>query len=133
MPAAPHMPKETKHNMLTAFRASIQYLPFSYPFFEYQKTEFEERIEKIAEKMRRDLAAELYGHLEYLQTLNMIKTHYNNGQSIVRNIVHDALEGVLPKNVIAYKNATPTDYRLFQTADYVCTIELTAIKYSNHE
>ena len=133
MPATTHMPKETKRNMLTAFRANIQYLPFSHSFFEYQKTAFEERIEKIAERMRRDLAAELYGHLEYPQTLNMIKTHYNNGQSIVHNIVHDALEGALSKNVIARKNATPTDYRLFQTADYVRTIELTAIKYSNHE
>ena len=36
---------------------------------------------------------------------------------------------VFSKNVIVFKNASPSEYRLQQVADYVCGIELTALKY----
>lgn len=32
-----------------------------------------------------------------------------------------------------YRDASPQEYRLSQVADFLCTIELTATKYINHE
>lgn len=33
---------------------------------------------------------------------------------------------------IVYRSAQPSEYRLSQAADYICTMELTAIKYAEH-
>lgn len=38
---------------------------------------------------------------------------------------------MLSKNAVIYRTAA-TDYRLSQAADYICTIELTRLKYSGH-
>lgn len=32
---------------------------------------------------------------------------------------------------VTYRLASPADYRLSQAADYICTMELTALKYQN--
>ncbi len=36
------------------------------------------------------------------------------------------------EELVIYKLVTPADYRLFQLADYICTLELTALKYRAH-
>ena len=40
---------------------------------------------------------------------------------------------MLSKNAVVYKDAHPQDYVLSQVADFLCTIELTAIKFENHD
>ena len=40
-----------------------------------------------------------------------------------------AINHALSKNAISYRMASATEYRLSQAADYICTAELTALKY----
>lgn len=96
-------------------------------------SEFAGNQNGLAERMRRDLTVELFDHLEFFQRYDAVKIYYDNGQPIVTEVIHSALEYVLARDVIVYREATPRAYRLFQVADYICTIELTAIKFDSKE
>ena len=47
-------------------------------------------------------------------------------------VMHRAVEYALSKDAVVYRSAQPSEYRLSQVADYICTMELTAIKYAEH-
>lgn len=67
------------------------------------------------------------------QSYDIVKVYYDNGQAFITNVIHHALEYVLGKNTVVYRDVRPTDYRLFQMADFTCGIELVALKYEHRE
>ena len=79
--------------------------------------------------MKRDLADHLLAHLDAFQQYDAIKVYYDNGQQIVSNALHAAIDYALSKDAIIYRKSSPKDYRLEQAADFLCMIELTALKY----
>jgi hypothetical protein len=121
--------KETRRHMLSTFRTFVQHLPFEYFCFSYRKSQFGNDSSRLAAAMKRDVTYALFEKLESLQIFDKIKIYYDNGQGIVTEVIHDAFEYVLAKEAIVYKDAKPAEYRLLQVVDYVCTIELTAIKF----
>nr|WP_322154996.1 hypothetical protein [Paratractidigestivibacter sp.] len=48
---------------------------------------------------------------------------------MVTSALHGAIDFALSKDAILYRLASAQDYRLFQTVDYLCTLELTDVKY----
>lgn len=130
------MDVEERKKYLASFRVFLQYLPFMYEMFAYKKSELD--INPLAprgaiQRIRRDLAIYLLDHLEYLQQFDEVKIYYDNGQSLVTQTLHDAVGFALSKEAIIYRDASPQRYRLSQVADYICTLELEAIKYANAE
>ena len=116
---------------LSSFRVMVDKLPFRYITLAYRKEDYQDSA-NLFNRMKRDLVNELFENLEYLQRFDKVKIYYDNGQSLVTNALHDAVEYALSKNAIVYRNARPENYRLFQLADYICTLELTALKYQTH-
>ena len=57
--------------------------------------------------------------------------YYDNGQQSIAEAVHKAMDYALAKDAVVYRSASPADYRLSQVADYICTMELTALKYAD--
>ena len=43
-----------------------------------------------------------------------------------------SIEYALSRDTVIYRSAQPSEYRLSQVADYICTMELTAIKFAEH-
>lgn len=78
---------------------------------------------------KKELSAFLLDNLEFFQHFDKVKVYYDNGQTEVAHILHDSIEFALSKEAIVYRIVSPEDYRLFQLADYICGIELTAAKY----
>lgn len=124
---------EQRRKALGAFRTFVQNLPVSYFCFRYKKSQFGQDRNKLTERMKRDLTMELFNQLDFFQQFDNVKIYYDNGQPVVTEVIHTALEYVLVKNVVVYRDASPRSYRLFQIADYVCTVELTSIKFDKHE
>lgn len=124
-----HLDKETHRHLLSTFRAFVQHLPFDYLCFSYRKSQFGNDSDRLATAMKRDVTYALFEKLESLQVFDRVKIYYDNGQGIVTEVIHDAFEYVLAREAIVYKDARPADYRLLQVVDYICTIELTAIKF----
>lgn len=123
---------DDRKRMLSKFAVFAQNFPFSYKTFAYEKSD-SPSMDALLHKMERDLNFFLYEHLAYFQAFDKIKIYYDDGQAIVTNALHAAVECVLAKDAIIYKDASPKNYRLFQLADYVCTLELTAMKFQAHD
>ena len=81
--------------------------------------------------MRKRLSSFLFDELPYLQGFDVVKIYYDNGQQSIAGAVHEAMNHVFAKDVVIYRSVSSVDYRLSQVADYICTMELTALKYSD--
>lgn len=103
---------ETRKSYLSSFRIFASHLPFSYMTLAYKKSEFQDDANKLLDQMKRDLINGLFDNIAYLQKFDEVKVYYDNGQAIVTKALHDAIEYVLAKDAIVYKNADPADYRL---------------------
>lgn len=60
-------------------------------------------------------------------------TSFLRRQQVVTNALQASVGYALAKEVVVYRKAAPKDYRLEQTADLMCTIELTALKFKAGE
>ena len=121
----------TRKALLNGFRVMAGKLPFQYMTFAYRKSEFA-GYESLFNSMKRDLILSIFDNIDFFQKFGKIKVYYDNGQSVVTNALHDAVEYALAREAVIYRDAEPADYRLFQLADYICTLELTALKYQAH-
>ena len=91
-----------------------------------EKKHIEDDIELVL-KLSKQLSAIIKNHLDYFQSFDAIKIYYDNGQVQVRRLLTSVF-GVLLENV-SFKTVSPSDYRLFQVADLVCTLKLVSIKF----
>lgn len=83
--------------------------------------------------MKRDISGLLFDNLGFFQSFDEVKVYYDNGQDIVKQALDQSIGFVLSKNAVQRRRTSMTDYRLEQVADYLCTIELAAIKYAAKE
>lgn len=61
---------------------------------------------------------------------DVVKVYYDNGQVEVKRILYSVFNTML-KNVI-FKKTIPSNYRLFQVADLICTLKLAELKNNEH-
>ena len=127
-----YLEAEQRKKLLVAFNILVQRLPVRYKTFVYRRCEFE-TPGKLAERMKRDVAGMFNENLMYFQGFDHVKVYYDNGQAIVKRALDEAVASVLSKHAIVKRRTTMTEYRLAQVADYLCTIELAAVKYEAKE
>lgn len=123
---------EQRKKMLVTFSALVRRLPVRYAVFSYRRSEFED-LEKLTARMKRDISNLLFDHLGFFQSFDDVKVYYDDGQDIVKQALDQSIGFVLSKGVVERRKTSMVDYRLEQVADYLCTIELAAIKYAAKE
>lgn len=121
-----------RKKLLQSFNIFVQRLPIEYHTFSYRTAEFA-TPDELAARMRRDISEFILGRLGFFQSFDDVKVYYDNGQDVVKSAIHGAFESALSHNVVIRRRTTMTEYRLAQVADYLCTIELAAIKYAAKE
>ena len=126
------MSLEQRKKMLYSFNVLVQRLPIKYATFAYRRSEFDD-LAKLTARMKRDISGLLFDHLDFFQAFDDVKVYYDNGQNIVKRALDQSFGFALSKGVLERRKTSMTDYRLEQAADYLCTIELAAIKYAAKE
>ena len=58
-----------------------------------------------------------------------VKIYYDNGQVEVTRILSSVFNALLDN--VEFKRVIPSDYRLFQVADLICTLKLIELKRNN--
>ncbi len=99
--------------------------PIKIHSFIYKKREYKNK-NSLVSMMARDLSAFIRDNLEMFNSFDKVKVYYDNGQNEISNILNVSLNSFLQNVEIA--NVKPKNYKLFQVADFVCTIELLNIK-----
>ena len=96
-----------------------------YKSFVFRKCEYENNF-KLEARMARDLSQFIRENLLYFQGFEKVILYYDNGQHELNRI----LNTVLATQLVDYdeRQVLPSDYRLFQVADLICTLELLKIK-----
>lgn len=123
---------EQRKKILSCFSTLVRHLPITYQTFVYERHEIPDPA-ALSARMRRDISNFLFDHLAYFQSFDDVKVYYDDGQDVVSRALRDSIGFVLSKGAVERRRTTMTDYRLEQAADYLCTIELAAIKYASKE
>ncbi|MEY8436287.1 DUF3800 domain-containing protein [Atopobiaceae bacterium 24-176] len=117
-----------RKRLLSAFRVFFRNLPVRYTCISLKSAEYENK-EEVEAAMRRAISNFLFDHLAFFQDFDDVKIYYDNGQGTVAHALHRAMDFALPRDAVVYKAAAPENYRLSQVADYICTMELAALRY----
>lgn len=119
---------DQRKKMLGCFEALCRSIPFTYKTFAYPRKEVEQPEDFIA-RFKRDLVVFLTDNLAYFQTFRHVKIYYDNGQQMITEALHHAIDFMLSRNAVLYRMASPREYRLSQVADCVCALELADLKF----
>ncbi|MBR1906964.1 MAG: DUF3800 domain-containing protein [Clostridiales bacterium] len=84
----------------------------------------------ITNMLSKQLADFIRRHLDFFANYNAIKLYYDNGQTEVTKILVSVFNTLLDN--VEFKRVIPSNYRLFQVADLMCTLKLTELKMNKH-
>lgn len=110
------------------FRALFSFMraaDIGFKTFLFKKREFHGYHDALVSRMARDISSYIKSNLTYFQSFERVIVYYDNGQKEITTIINTVLNALLEAEV---RNVRPSDYRLFQAADMICTLELLAVK-----
>ena len=81
-------------------------------------------------RLSKQIGAFIRDNYNYFLDFNIVKVYYDNGQVEVTRILSSVFNSLLDN--VEFRKVTPSDYRLFQVADLICTLKLTELKMENH-
>lgn len=76
--------------------------------------------------MAKEISEFIRDNLEFLQSFNNVILYYDNGQHELNRILNVVLSTELSQ--YEARKVLPKDYKLFQAADLICTLQLLALK-----
>lgn len=81
-------------------------------------------------KLSKQISNFINNHYGDFLSYDNVKIYYDNGQIEVSRILSSIFNSLLPNPV--FRKVMPTDYKLFQVADLICTMELIKLKIENN-
>ena len=79
--------------------------------------------------LSKSLKKSLTENIEYLNQFDTFIIYYDRGQAQVTRILSSVFSAVFSNKTILFKeHVVPSNYKLFQAADVICTFELIAKK-----
>lgn len=113
-------------NKMIAF---IKRIRIRYKYFYIEKKHISDGVE-AAGKLSRQISQFIREHYEEFLSFDNVKIYYDNGQTEVSKILSSVFNALLPNPV--FRKVMPTKYKLFQTADFLCTMALIKLKLDNN-
>lgn len=121
---------QSRKKLLSAFRVFFRHTSIQYHCVKLKPSEYDS-VDSLIAAMRKCVVDFVFSQLEFFQNFDVVKVYYDGGQKSVAEAVRKALDYALAKDSIVYRASSYEDYRLSQIADYLCTMELTALKYED--
>ncbi len=81
-------------------------------------------------KLSKIIANFIREHYEFFLSFEIVKIYYDNGQVELNKILAAVFSTLLDN--VEFRKVIPSNYRLFQVADLVCTLKLVELKLENH-
>lgn len=102
----------------------------SYKTFVFEKRQFEDLL-KLEGRMAKEMSFFIRDNIKYFQAFDEVILYYDNGQRNLNRILNSVLFTELSKYDV--RKVSPKDYKLFQVADLICTLQLLDIKHKKNE
>lgn len=109
--------------------AFIRQVGICYKCFHIKKRELSDPIEATA-NLSKQISRFIHENYETFLSFDNIKVYYDNGQVEVSKILSSVFNTLLPNSI--FRKVIPAEYKLFQAADLLCTMELIKLKLENN-
>ena len=109
-------------NKMMAFIRSID---IQYKCFFIEKKHIADSVE-AAGKLSKQISNFIRAHYDEFLSFDDVKIYYDNGQVEVSKLLSGVFNAFLPNPI--FRKVMPSDYKLFQVADFVCTMQLVKLK-----
>lgn len=96
-------------------------LPIQYFSVSIKKSECVDSIQQTA-KLSKALSTELRAHENIFRSFDQIIVYYDNGQTELTKIITSVFNALFSN--VDIRRVKPVDYKLFQVADLICTMEM---------
>ena len=113
-------------NKMVAF---IRQIHIRYKCFYIEKKHISDVVEATG-KLSRQISHFIRHHYEEFLSFDHVKIYYDNGQVEVSKMLSSVFHALLPN--LIFRKVMPSEYKLFQAADLLCTLELVRLKLENH-
>ena len=120
-----HELMENRKRLFGALFNFARKLPFSYICAKIKKSECKDVVE-LTTKLSKSISRILRDNYGYFESFDKIIIYYDNGQIELTKIITTLFSAFLHN--VEFRKVTPIDYKLFQVADLVCTLELLETK-----
>lgn len=101
-----------------------------YKTFIYEKMKFENKF-KFEAQIAKDLSQFIQENFTYFQLFEIVFLYYDNGQHELNRILNTVFATQFTHYEV--RRVLPNEYRLFQVADLICTLELLRIKTQHQD
>ena len=116
------MERKRIFNILYNFTRKVD---IKYQSLVIEKRQLVEDIDLII-RITKQLSAVLFSNMKLFSQFDRVIVYYDFGQMELTKILVSVFNTVLSN--VEFKKVTPMDYKLFQAADMLCTLELLALK-----
>ena len=123
-----HMSIKERRRILNKMVAFTRQLEISFKCFHIEKKHILDTVEASG-KLSKQLASFIRDNYNKFLSYDKIKVYYDNGQIELTRILSSVLNALLPE--VEFRKVLPSEYRLFQVADLICTLELIRLKLEN--
>ncbi|MDO5732828.1 MAG: DUF3800 domain-containing protein [Eubacteriales bacterium] len=120
-----HNAYEMRRNLIFSMRQFARNLPVKAKTFFFDKKQWDSK-DKLQARIARELGEFCRENLAYFQSYDSRVLYYDNGQSELGSMLNTVFNTLL--DMETKREVKPCEYRLFQLADYIYTLELVSIK-----
>ena len=113
-------------NKMMAFIRSVD---VQYKCFHIEKKHIEDSVEATG-KLSKQISQFIRDHYNEFQAFDNVKIYYDNGQIQVSRLLSSVFNALLQNPI--FRKVMPRNYKLFQVADFICTMELISLKIKNN-
>ena len=113
-------------NKMMAFIRSID---IQYKCFYIEKKHIEDSVEATG-RLPKQISQFIREHFNEFLAFDAVKIYYDNGQIQISRLLSSVFNALLQNPI--FRKVMPADYKLFQVADFICTMELIKLKIENN-
>ena len=119
----------TRRKLFNKMVAFTRQLDIRYKTFYIEKKHIKDVMDATS-KLAKIISNFIKEYYQDFLSYSSIKIYYDNGQIEVNKILSTVFYSLLHN--VEFRKVIPSDYRLFQVADLICTFELLRLKLENH-
>ena len=123
-----HLDLKERRRILNKMVGFTRQLSISFKAFHIEKKHITDTIEASG-KLSKQISTFIKENYKEFLSYDIIKVYYDNGQIQVTRMLSSVLNALLPN--VEFRKVFPSDYRLFQVADLICTLELIRMKIAS--
>ena len=123
------MPVDERRRIFNKMVAFIRQIDIRYKCFYIEKKHIPDVVEATG-RLSKQISQFIREHYEDFLSFDDVKIYYDNGQVEVSKILSSVFNALLPNPI--FRKVMPSEYKLFQAADLLCTLELVSLKLENN-